>query len=138
MKLTRGHAHRSLGNPQLLMTAVRTRRTIRNRWAGGGGGVFPAPYMNKKVCYLYFNQKHLHCTILVTFVETLSRYALPNVNSCITDPVVNICKSQHWGRRAKIHFRKSSKSWLRRQDMKIPTFSRVFQQNLTSIVDLLL
>ena len=87
MKLTRGHAHRSWGNPQLLMTAVRTRRTIRNRWVGGGG-VSPAPYMNKKYVistsikstYIVQYSSHLlkHCHVtpfpMLTQVSPICKY----------------------------------------------------------------
>ena len=92
MKLVRGHVHSCWGKSPLLMTAVTTRRTIRNRW-GGGGRVSPAPYMNKKICYL------LQSKTPTIYVNLL---------------------------------------WLRRCDMKILSFGLVFQQNLMSIVDLLL
>ena len=90
MKLARGHVRRSWGNPPLLMTAVRT--TIKKRW---GGGV--SLHEQKSMLTLLQSKA---ATILVTF-QNLSRYALPNVNSSITQVICKYMRISTLGKASK-------------------------------------
>ena len=93
MKLARGHVRRSWGNPPLLMTAVRTRRTIKKRWGGGGVSL----HEQKSMLTLLQSKA---ATILVTF-QNLSRYALPNVNSGITQVICKYMRISTLGKASK-------------------------------------
>ena len=73
MKLARGHVRRSWGNPPLLMTEQKSMLTLLQSKAA---------------------------TILVTF-QNLSRYALPNVNSGITQVIRKYMRISTLGKASK-------------------------------------
>ena len=68
--------------------------------------------------------------ILVTFIETLSCYALPKCWS-MYHPFENKRESQHWGKREEVC---TGISWLTRRDMRNLPFQPNVQRNLVSIV----
>ena len=67
--------------------------------------------------------------ILVTFIETLSCYALPK---CwfMYHPFDNKRESQHWGKREEVY---TGISWLTRRDMRNLQFQPTVQRNSVGI-----
>ena len=68
--------------------------------------------------------------VLVTFIETLSCYALPKCRF-VYHPFENERESQHWGKREEVC---TGISWLTRRDMRNLQFQPNVQRNLVSIV----
>ena len=68
--------------------------------------------------------------ILVTFIETLSCYALPKCRF-MYHPFENKRESRHWGKREEVC---TGISWLTRRDMRNLQFQPNVQRNLASIV----
>ena len=68
--------------------------------------------------------------ILVTFIETLSCYALPKCRF-MYHPFENKRESRHWGKREEVC---TGISWLTRRDMRNLQFQPNVQRNLVSIV----